>query len=775
MRYENLFSRIYGTVIFIICFLLMAPVVYGQISSRTKIKITGRDIYNYGNKKGYKLDKTEAPKIVYSDRAGNISYEDQYYQRKRSEYNLATPFYIIDERNGAYRLVEVEPDMIGKPQGLLGFLYNKNHFKDSKKVKYSGWISKENLLAYNHAILNTRNNLPIRFRVGTDSPGALFNLDNSFQGDSLIVYNDPFLRSKQNLGISNGAILYVYKYSKNGDAALISDKPQLLSDSGQIFGWVPSNMITLVGQNEVVQVDQGFDTTYPILHSILSDTIYLSSANLQSPYLFLMNGNRISKSDTVGYSFPISVWDKNSNKLININGGDIKLSDIRQMEEGMRTTNVHLIFYVAQKEAIKSYINSLQNLYLTSKGKQSYQFSATAIDQAKGNYYLPLTEDFSKWIEFISSICSGKSKGEHSSAGLSNAIVRTMNDDGNKPFENNIVIVVGANEQLSLSDKAYALLAIGNARLLFVQTYRSSDMSFQDFLLEAKSILDTQSAEWTDYISDYIVDNILSKLDLFKNIDTPDANLYLYDFPENSLSVGGVIFSKGKGSVTGPAFDRALDSIIAQTSVQDSLLLSSLHRHEMKLGLLRSEPSLELMTLFRTSLNPDSLSIHEIDKHNISDIYFVNGYPCDSTFTIETGGVIFDSKEVEDLLQKYRALLPEFADSIGPKELKFLKKLYNRQIKNINRDFFRKILNKNSSLGELFTASTGILFNDSLYSSYIVKNLKPKKINFESLNEHYKILINKLKILERLFMQNRLEQIILGRKEYYFIPDNLIL
>lgn len=759
-----------------VCMLIPWTVLSAQVSSRAKVKSTDRDIFNYGSYDRPHLDKSGTPKIVFSDRSVNQSYEDKYYQRKRSEYKIATPFYIIDEDNGAYRLVEAAPDVIGRPKAFLSFLYSEKHFKDSKKIKYSGWISSDNILRYDHAILNPKNNLPLKYRVGINSPSALFNLNASFNGDSLKIYDDPFLKNRQVKGVSNGEVLYVYKYSTNGEAALVSDKPVLTGTSGQLFGWVPSDMICPVGQNEVIDISKFLENfMFSVSSDELRDTVCFSYRNLQSPFLFLKEGNRVCEDDTVDYSFPISVWDKNSNKLINIKGGDISLLEIRKMEAGMSRMNIHFVFFIQQKDNVKSYINALQNLYLTSKGRLSYRFSATAIDNNSGrSFYIAPTDDFADWIEFISDICAGKTTGLTSGSGFSNAIMRTLKKVEDRPFENNIMIVIGANEQLPISRNAFRLLAEGNVRLLFVQTHRTSDQSYQDFLLEAKSILDNQSDMWGDYISSYIADNSLSKLDLFRNIDTPDANLYLFDFPQNSLSVGGIIFPKGKGVLTGQAFDVALDSIIVQTEIQDSLLLSSLHKHEMRLGLLRSEPSFELKSFFNTSI-PDTLDIDKIDRHNVSDTYFADAYLCDSIPEIYSRGFIFESTEVENLLLTYRALLPEFSDSIGNRQLKVLRHLYTDKVKSLNRNFYCKRAHKKSTLADIFTLSTGILPNDSLLFEYTVKELKPKKLDLRLFNAHYNELIKKMKELERLFMQNKLERVVLGRKEYFYIPDRLIL
>lgn len=454
-------------------------------------------------------------------------------------------------------------------------------------------------------------------------------------------------------------------------------------------------------------------------------------------------------------------------------GGDIILSDIRKMEKGVSSVNIHLIFYIQQKDKVISFLNSFQNLHLQNLGKDGHlTFSATAVRNKGGNSFCPATEDFSQWMDFVKKCrLRGQTHIENTS-GLTDAILTTLDKTGTAPFQNNIVIIFGTNQQLDVSERAFRALSEHNASLLFVQNERSGDQSGQDFLLEAKSILDKHTDNWNDYISSYIVDNNFIKPELFCNIDTPDANLYLLDFPTNSLSVGGIIFPKGRGNLSGKAFNEALDSVVSQSCRQDSMLLASLHKGEMKLGLLRSEPSEEIQTIF--AYTPD-LRIDEIDRHNVEDTYFLNIQPVDSVSISGEHGYLLNSLELEKLLSDYRALLPEFNDTIGKKELKLLRRIYSDQSKDINRAFRRKMLDKKSPVASTFQYRTGIAPNDSLLWNNIGKRLKPKYLDMTSFNERYKVLVNKMKTLENLYLRNRIKQIQVGGKSYYFIPNDLIL
>lgn len=149
-----------------------------------------------------------------------------------------------------------------------------------------------------------------------------------------------------------------------------------------------------------------------------------------------------------------------------------------------------------------------------------------------------------------------------------------------------------------MHEQQLSWLATQPARLLFAQIDRASGTAYQDFLLQAKSILDSHSTKYIDHISNYIADNRLVKTELFKNIEATDANLYLYDAPYNSLTVGGILFPKGRNKLESNALETALDSVLQQSFETDSLLLHSLKDYERNIGVLRSRPTSELAHIF---------------------------------------------------------------------------------------------------------------------------------------------------------------------------------
>lgn len=236
MKHPNFIRILFSTALLAAC--AHPGNLMAQVSIRDRIEIMDRDIFNYpasSPELPVKTKKNKTNRIVYSDRNGNQSYEDPYFQRKRSSYDIGTPYYIVGEKNGNYKVVQAEPDITGKPKSFFGFLFNgKRHFKEPGKVKYAGWIPSDNMLMYDHACLNPRNNQPIRYRIGINSIDRLFDIHQFFSGDTLKVYGDPFLKTQTADGVTTGEVVYLYKVDKTGKSALISNAPAL-SDTTKRF------------------------------------------------------------------------------------------------------------------------------------------------------------------------------------------------------------------------------------------------------------------------------------------------------------------------------------------------------------------------------------------------------------------------------------------------------------------------------------------------------------------------------------------------------------
>lgn len=767
-------------ILFLVWAACSMPVhVSGQVSAWNRTRTTGKNIFNYlpDAEKNPAVKKNRSNLIVYSDRNGNQAYEDAYFQRKRGKQEIGVPYYIIDEENGNYSLVRADQDIIGKPKVFYSFLLSKKrHFKEPSKVEYAGWIPADNILMFDHAYIDKGNNQPVKFRVGLTQPKRLLDMGRYFRGDTLSVFGEPLLKNKMEGGLLSGQIVYAYKYDKSKRSVLVSDCPTLDDDSRKVFGWIPSDLIAEVGQNRSFLLSDGdYTDSIPGLTQ-MHDTIQIQEASLQSRILFDYAGNArqsgLSESGHTDINIPLLVWNSRWNNLINIKGGNIHSSDIRRMEKENNLVNIHFLYFEHEQQRANMLCNTLQNMKMKLSPDVQYRFTATCISNT-GNRYSQVLSDFSKWIDFITtdSIQFSSPRGN---TGLNSALSNIMNTINGNVFDKNLFIILGSNQNLKINESLIARAGQKSASFLFVQTNRSYDTPYQDFVLQAKSTLDELSRQYVNHIANYIVDDKLVKPELFRNMETDEANIFLFDVPSKSLSAGGIIFPKGRGILHNTALELALDSINMNIQMTNETLLESLQYHESKLGTLRSRPTNDLKEIIRKVYKNDTIRMERISRNSVSDTYFTKLSIPDSTLCKYEEGYIFSEKELENLLQNYRGLLPEFADSIQKKEFRVLRRIYRKQRSGINRSFHRKLLKRNAVISDLFYYRTGIPAEEELLYNLKIRKLKQRKCKKNGFHSIYPAVIDKLKILEGMYAEQSFETVSMSGETYYFIPKHLL-
>lgn len=753
--------------------------VSGQVSAWNRTRITGKNIFNYypGTDEKPSVRKDRSNRIVYSDRNGNQAYEDPYFQRKREKQNIGVPYYIVGEENNTYKLIRADQDIIGKPKVFYSFLLSKKrHFKEPSKVEYAGWIPVDNILMYDHAYINTKNNQPIKYRIGLTDLSRLYDMQRYFRGDTLNVYGEPLLKNKLEGGLLNGQIVYAYKHDKGKRAVLVSDRPALDDDSRKILGWIPADLIAEVGQNRsfLVGETQYYDSIPGI--SNRTDTFQIHNQNLQSRILFDYAGNIkhpcLSEYGNTEINMPVLVWNKRYNNLINVKGGNIYSSDIRRMERENNLINIHFLYFNSEQIMANMFCNTLQNMKMKFPPNMRYKFTATCISNA-GNRYSSLLSDFADWLDFITSDSIQATYGRGDS-GLNAALEQILNTVNNTTFDKNLFIILGSNQNLNIRKSLITKAGQELGSFLFVQTKRSYETPYQDFILQAKSMLDALSHQYVNHIGNYIVDDKLIKPELFRNIETDEANIFLFDVPSQSLSAGGILFPKGRGLLHNTALEVALDSINLNIQTTNETILKSLLYHESKLGTLRSRPTPDLKEIFQRSPISDTMRIEHINRNSVSDTYFAKLSVPDSSLCDYTQGYVFSEKELEDLLQNYRGLLPEFSESIEKKEFRVLRKVYRKQRRSLNQAYHRKLLKRNAYIADLFYYRTGIPAEEELLYQLKIRRLKPRKCRNNGFHTIYPSLIEKLKVLEGMYQQQSFDTIPMAGETYYFIPKHLL-
>ena len=442
------------------------------------------------------------------------------------------------------------------------------------------------------------------------------------------------------------------------------------------------------------------------------------------------------------------------------------------MEKENNLVNIHFLYFEREQQRANMLCNTLQNMKLKLSPDVQYRFTATCISNS-GNRYSQVLSDFSQWIEFITtdSIQISSSRGN---SGLNNALSNIINTINGNVFDKNLFIILGSNQNLKINESLITRAGQKSASFLFVQTNRSYDTPYQDFVLQAKSTLDELSRQYVNHIANYIVDDKLIKPELFRNLETDEANIFLFDVPSKSLSAGGIIFPKGRGILHNTALELALDSINLNIQMTNETLLKSLQYHESKLGALRSRPTTDLKEIVRKVYKNDTLQMERMSRNSVSDTYFAKLSVPDLSLRKYDEGYVFSEKELEDLLQNYRGLLPEFADSIQKKEFRVLRRIYRKQRSGINRSFHRKLLKRNAAISDLFYYRTGIPAEEELLYNLKIRKLKQRKCKKNGFHSTYPAVIDKLKILEGMYAEQAFETVSISGETYYFIPKHLL-
>ena len=747
---QSIFCNQMKGLISALLFLLPLNNSYGQVTKYERLNCIAHRAFNFvpNAQKFPTVRKNKDLLVVYSDRDGNKAYANHFAQRVLSEQKIGSPYYVTDEKNGFCKVITASQSIVGKPKGLLSVFYgSKRHFRDAASAPFVGWIAKERLLTFGHSFVSPINNAPVKFRVGVASVSRLFNLRSYCKEDSICVFNDPFFNRKTSQCVSWGQIVYAYKYDESKQAVLISDCPTLNCPERKILGWIPSDMIAEVGQNRVCLLK--------------SETI--NGHPLQSSLLFFLDGNNESKDNRI--NLPMSIWDTESSRIINIKGGSFPLSEISRFYNGSKHLNIHLLFFEKDKSEVKALASTLQSMGLKIPVAFHTAYSLTAISD-NGNRHLKCTSDYAQWLASLEKLTSNHVGVVNSAAGFQAAINTIFKETPYVKFENNAFIILGMDEFPTIAETIKERLAERSSSLLFVQMHNKDNTAYQNFILQSKELLDGNIAGYMGFITKYIADPKLDKPSLFKDLSTDDENVYLLDVPQNSIATGGLVFPKVNGRLSNPGFSNILDTLFLQIAAKDSVLTASLTACRNKLGVQRAVPTAYVANLCTAS----SLSTANLDRSSVSETIYVDTLLNDSTLSSVADGYLFDVNELKSMFDGWSALMPYFSSGIGKKEIKTLRKLYCQQCSNINGTYRRKVLSNKSSISDLFYYKIGVPAIEGINKETRIKDLIWKKCKANRWDYYYLQSYERLMKLETQFKSGKLRIIKIAGSTYYFIP-----
>ncbi len=726
--------------------------------------------------------KSKAHFIVYSDRAFNNVFKDEDALERLPKEKFLAPYYVIDEEKSYLEIVRYQPDLVGKPKGMFSFLKSKKYrFKDQENVQYVGWIHKANVLMHTQAKISPTNFKHKRFLLGFNDRRTLSELGKYIHKDTVLTFEDPRYFNKSKAPFFINQIVYLYKYSADRKSALVSNKFKVSDSVNRVMGWVPSKLLINIGQQQSLLLNE--NSNIALLDKKTNSKYNFETKRIGSRIVFNTADHNTTvydqMKDSANVVVPAAVWNHDNNKLISIKGNLIEKDLIAKIERENKVLNFHLVFDCSSNHRIKKMqlMSSLQKLKILLSQPRFFGFKTTYSATSYGcnqQYNFNKSSNFSAWLDFVYKGFQGELESSNTTVNksLMACVNATMDIENATTYENNIIIVVGDKgfTKDETDDKVLLnTLTKSYSRLLFYQLENSSAVAHQQFILQAKAIIGGLAAANSDYIQDFNVDyNIIKAQNSFVSLKS-DANVYVLDSPENSNYQGGLAFPSLEGNITPHDFEMVLDSVITKTINFNQLSLKSRANISKEFSFLRSVPTKNVERM----LSSDRLLL---EKVNANEMYFKTFYKNKDDGTGAISGYLLNKKELEELIENYRTIVPLFSPKLKKKERRALFKRYYKTAKGINSYVLTKKIKRKSTVASFFLLKTGIpVFDEKLGNLGLKKIKRKRKVTSDELRELSACFSDKIEALEHVLMSKRYAYDFKRtfHDDYYFIPTHL--
>ncbi len=778
-------------------FLGVLPVLNIQLHAQVRkyaiIDKIKKDTYNFldTTKTKKKQRKDKGFYTVYSDRSDNKVYFSSYAQIAGDKQDFLAPYYVIDQKNNYLEVVTLDPTLIGKPKGIFSFLFKgKYTFSDAKKMKYIGWIHKNNVIHYPHPKLSKSNYKPIRYVVGIHDVKTLYNIEDHVEEQTVFLYKDPMFHEKSDKELSLDQLVYLYKYDANKKAALVSNMSHMkpADSAARVMGWIPKTLIKKVGQQRVYIVDKADSLAFFRKENKLTE--YVNKKDIESNIIFDLSEHKktpIALKDSIEIALPLAVWDHSDNKLINVDGEYVLMDKLEKIKKENKVINFHYIFDCnnALKKKNLMLMSSLQQIWVllsTEEKYSDYEISFSASSYGCGKFYsFSKSSSFSSWIDYLHNIFMDNglvTTNELNTQGLEQCFEKAIADIPQQSFTNNIILIAGEKKFFALPNIKSITTRLGqtSSRLIFYQLENKANDKHQDFILQSKDILNRVNKHHADFIRAFIVDNALIKnKNVFSNIPAID-NIYIYDAPDNSTYQGGVVFPKINKKLLATSLDTAIDSVLTTSIKFNSKLINSLEYNAGKLGFLRSKAGEKIKEfILKDTTYADSLKM--IPRNYMYEKYYQDkNYTPQDNPKVSTA-YLLSKDELITAVAEYKSLIPLLRRMAKTRDRVKLYFKYRKNSRGVNKKLFRKILRRRDYIADLVFMKTGLPVQSEFLQKTKIKHINRKrKTSHLDFTKIIKELKEKIDVLEKILSDKEQKFYTDGGKiKFYLIPEHYIL
>lgn len=701
--------------------------------------------------------KKSVPWIVISDRSRNTAYLDKSDEKSYKEVKFLEPLMVLKHRDGMVKVAEYVPDALMKKVS-------------SKSIKTYGWIPESELLLWSNSLKSEKTGYPVRVAVVPNNSDVIRSAERYYKNDSIMVFNSPSLIEQANVKIPNGQMVYVYKHAENNKRFLVGKKPSIDMDSINqgLYGWVSSNVISAWGERSAIKMKNptGVTETALGIHEGAP-----GGSNVENRTAILLTD--VNKRTPLENIFPVTlaldtaptpdsktkyftnVLDYSKNYVFNVLGERIIFDRYREITERNKKINIVFALDISASNApytpiVKSLLQDLQlrfekPSYFNSVkyGVVLYKNNTCGDNVAASN----LSNDYSKITTFIDQKtnemnCPSTSSYQPVNEGLM-AAGRLL---GDRPDETNIIITIGTSS--NQGGNMYGVinsLTQAQARLIMFQTSARSSDTYNDFVLMSENVV-TNTAK---NIAELKKQNIINQSDVLTrnnfSLVESEAGFFSLDYPKQSMSQGFVIFPK-KGDIATPGYlKKAVDSLIAQVTLDNETIDKSLNDHfHSSVGAGRTDVDVKYKYLYPGLTNPVSAGI-AAQLVNYGNPFLVKGYIPSELKEFKQGmekGILISEAEYDNLkafytevYQKTNAERTDFNQSKAINEYIKLLKKYNPTIKFLDKsELYEKPMSYTVAVSTGFDNS-----EEEMMSKYNLKAWKKSKIIInESVRTYFK-------------------------------------
>ncbi|MFN3022009.1 type VI secretion system protein TssR domain-containing protein [Chryseobacterium sp. TY3] len=729
------------------------------------------------------------PWVVFSERDNNSVFMDKGDQQSPKQIKFLEPLLVVkeDRAKGLVKVAEYNPDALMKK------------LKPST-VKTYGWIPKEQLLLWRNSVKNKANGFNLKATLVPNNSDVLKEAAKYLKNDSVMVFTSPYLTKETPNKLPVGQFVYIYKSAENGKRFLIGKTPSVKLDniSGNIYGWVSSNMVAVWGDRTGLRVSPDYvvpeennlglqkavtDGTSENVHFRVSEaaerTLTENLIGVQPAEM--RNGNKAR--------FFTNALDYSKNSVFNVLGEPITYTRYREVANRNKNLNIVFTLDISNENA--------QNTAVAKSAFQDFQFKMKNLGYYKNIKFgavlyknnicgenviaSELSSDFAKVAQFIDERsaeqnCTGYG-GQPMQEGLevAGAMLTPHRDD------TNLVVLVGATASSSgYMGNAVSTLSEARARIISYQTISGSSDAYNNFVLLSENVVTNTAKNIAELEkSRAISQNVVMNRNNY-NLQQGEEGIYSLDYPKTSMTQGFVIYPK-KGEINSNArLAKSLDSLISQVTHQNTFTENVLRDYfQSPFGSSKTELKAEYRPQFPTApiLIPTETASQLIvygnpflTKGNFSDDY-------EHLFPVIQKGILISELEYEDLKKLYQEIYQEtmpYKPDFSPSKAinTYLRILKNSSTANkANASAFRQ-----KSMAYSVAVSTG--FDNSgeeILSKYMLTGWKKSKVvPVEAVRAYFK----QYNLLSDRLLENKgNEKIIIhqnGEKFYwlnsYFMP-----